>query len=1481
MSRAGGAADKEGNDYELALVVQHAIVALHLYGRICWEPIDPDVGIGIEFVFTNAGDEHVYQLKRQISGQASWSPRALASHDVWKSARHHISRGRTFHFVSESPFSDLVSLTERSREADDLATFKVGLSKGLQGLLTKVKDEGFASEDETWRTLKSMYFEVQQERAVTKNSEMICSMLLDGSSGYESALVIADIMKKSLGKVLDADRLRGLLAKKDVRPATAALRTSTLELVTAQRDRWLAALRRELLSPAIPRKEADDLIATFGKHRLSLLTGAAGGGKSVVLEQVVDRLSADWPVLPLRLDQLDDCRTTAELGEKLGLPGSPAEVLARAARDEPSYLILDQLDAISLISGRTPNNFDVVVELIEECLATPGIRIVLACRQFDLDNDHRLRELQQRPDLSHVQVGPLTHEMVDAAVQNMGLNASQLTGKQRELLLLPLHLVLLQSVSSLPTALDFTSKPDLFQAFWDRKYQVALHRRPSLRFDDVVRRLATQISDRQSLSVPIEIMDQGELAAHAQFLVSEHLLTIEQGRIRFFHEAFFDYAFARLWIARTETLVEYLRTREQELFRRAQVRQVLTYLRDRDCDRFRDEVDALLVADDVRFHIKETVLAVVASLQDLSRDDVDLIARVAGSAPTWQDRMWQMLQTPAWFLQLHTGGLIAEWLDSPEEGLQVRAVNLMARAVRACPAEVTQLLRARTDKPDYAKWLRYVISFAALHEDRGLFELLLDGVRCGHFDEANQELWLSAHELGTHEPLWAIELLEARLVQNADGLKLSENGKVMVLALREYGATQLVTQVAEAEPEAFARAMVPYLRAVMAATARERRPGEPIGDEHFAYRSQPGDVDERELDDALLSAVTRSLEAIARATPDAINDVLHILAGDQYDASQYLLYRALAASAPVYADWAAELLLAGGPRLECGYGSDFQRVTRELIEAVAPYLCENTHLQLEDLVRDLQSEWENKHSRGYRAFELLTALEESRLTPEGTKRLGEYQRKFGRDKPGPARGVAVGFIGSPIEDVAIAKMSDAQWLKAMTKYADDETNWDTFTGGARELANMLKQQTVADPSRFAKLSLQFASELHPAYGDAILMGLGEGEASDDTAELVFESVRHIAGLGQVEHDRWFGHAIRPYTKKAPIDIVELILDRALHSADPADDRSIFQRSEDDKHPARDLHMDGINTGRGSMAESLGDLLVNDEDGHRTALVSPHLLSLASDPVISVRVCVAHTIAASLLHDRDGAHRAFQKLVEADDVLLATNLVQRLMHYIGNGGRDDIVMPVVTRMLKSKSDEVREIGGVMAAVAGISWGRPASLDAALAGDARVRAGVASVCAHRLNSQVNPELAASTLMELMNDEADEVRKKVGEVAAALRDQALRPHAALLSALVQSTSYEHATPQLMITLQHAPDRIDDLILEASQRFVQRFGKEMGDIRTSAAGDARYISELVVRALSQTRDKARKAALLDVMDTLIEHGVYGVHEAMDASER
>jgi hypothetical protein len=77
-------------------------------------------------------------------------------------------------------------------------------------------------------------------------------------------------------------------------------------------------------------------------------------------------------------------------------------------------------------------------------------------------------------------------------------------------------------------------------------------------------------------------------------------------------------------------------------------------------------------------------------------------------------------------------------------------------------------------------------------------------------------------------------------------------------------------------------------------------------------------------------------------------------------------------------------------------------------------------------------------------------------------------------------------------------------------------------------------------------------------------------------------------------------------------------------------------------------------------------------------------------------------------------------------------------------------------------------------------------------------------------------------------------------------LRPFATLLEALIDSPSYEHATPQLLITQ-----------------------------------DAHYISEQVVRGLAQSRDRGHRAARLNVLDLLLELGVYGIGDAIAASER
>lgn len=1482
--RPGGEADKLGNKYEAAWAIRHALYCIaddRL--SLTLEDVDIEVGKGSEFSFTSGTSTEVHQLKRQNGNSNSWTVKSLADLNVFKAAATHVAAGREFHFVSLVPCRPLQELAERARKSPDLTSFT---QSWLTGQLLPVFDQLSAtgilgSPMKTWDTLRGMWFSVQDEQDIIRMNAMLAGRQLGGATGHLIALAIGDILLDNLGRRLTRTELLELLARQSIHPIEAASHQSAREQVGALTDSWRESVRRELLQPRVERAEASQLIDVLRDYRIGFLAGTAGGGKSSVLEQSVESLEATGAkVLAIRLDRLDSFASTTDLGRQLGLETSPAVVLAMAAEDGDALLVIDQLDAVSLASGRMPESFDIVVDLIGEALSVSGIQVILACREFDIDNDHRIRSLTDRPDTVKVSVGPLSDEAVNVALTEMGIDATRLTTSQRSIVRTPMHLVLLKTIASQEGALAFQSKGSLFEAYWERKRQTSRARRADVRFNEVLSRVANAASDRQTLSVPVEILDDGDLIEDANVLVSEHVLARDGDRIAFFHETFFDYAFARQWVSRSESLVDFLLRDEQELFRRAQVRQILQHLHEREPVRFRVEASGVLISEQIRFHIKATALAVLSNLSAPTSEDAEAVFEVVATAPRLAEQLWLHTRRAPWFKRFYEDGTIATWLDSGEPALQQRAVNLMASAIKETPGEVAELLRARRAAPEYLNWVRWITRFSDAHESRALFDLLLAAVVEGGFDAADHELWLTVHDLAKHKPLWAIELIQARVVNHIEGLLLEDSGKVALLKLREYGAAELVREAAAAEPLAFAQAVVPYLLRVMAATAYEPRPDDPIRDRHFSARFDVDDLHDRELDDALFTGSVRALEALARTSPHAVQPLLEELAADPHDAAQFLLYRALTAGAANFADRAAILILEGGARLDCGYMSDSDWAARELVEAVAPHLGDEVHRQLEDQFRDLRDEHESRHSFGRSAFTFLSALEEHRLNSDGVRRLGEYRRKFQQDAPSKPRGIIGGTIGSPIGSQAASKMTDEQWHKAMTKYNSDETNWDTFTGGARELSHVLRQQTAADPSRFARLALRLTPEHNAAYADGLLMGFADADRSDETAPLIYDAVRHIASLGHDDVDRWLGNALRHYYRDVPLDLVELLRDRALQSSDPEDDSPIFTREGDDGQSAADMHNNGINTARGSLAETLGDLLVYDADGERTELVRPHLDALASDPVLFVRSCVAHTVSASLRHARPDAVRAFEKLIDADDRILAAVMVQRLMLYIGNVD-PEVIAPVIQRMLESQDAEAREAGGALAAFAALEWSRPELMTQVLAGDAKTRKGAAEMCVNRVDRTLNAELASSTLVNLMNDDDDEVLKAAAHVAPHLRGHPLRPFNDLLTALIDSPAYDHATPQLLFTLQHAPDKIDELVLKASQRFISVFGSDASDIRTGAAGDAHYISELVVRGLAQSRSRGHRAALLDVMDTLLELGVYGVDDAIAEAER
>lgn len=1481
--RPGGEADKFGNRYEGAWTVRHVLyVLMGKADSITVEDVG-DLAQGSEFTYRRPAAVEAHQLKRQNKLVNSWSVRSLANLEIWPNARHHVEAGREFHFVSEVPSRVLSELAGNARRAVSLDAFTKDWlpNQQMRDAFTELSSPNILGSAETaWKVLRGTWIEWPDERELIEGNAALASLLLDGAEGRLAAVGLGDLVIHNLGVELTATAIAERLADYGLRRATAVHGTAITEQVNGITAGWSTAIEAELLRPVIRRAEAAELqrLAVEADDGLVFAVGSAGGGKTGVLHQTVEELRAQGlPVLAFRLDRLEPFSSTTELGSRLGLDVSPVAALAAAAGERPSVLVIDQLDAVSLASGRMPLNFDVIAAIIREATAFRGMRVVLACRKFDVDNDERIRGLASRPDSVIVTVGPLSDEQVDAAVSAMGLDAGALTEQQRKLLQSPLHLVLLATVASEPNTLDFQTSAHLFDAYWNRKRRDVTARRTGTRFAPVVSAIAEEISRRQRLSVPMTVLDRDDLANDADVLVSEHVLVRDGREVAFFHEAFFDYAFARHWVSRGESLVGFLTSGEQELFRRAQVRQIMTHLRDAEPNRFVEDVQALLTSGDVRFHIKDAALAVLGGLTDPTSAEADLLLDIAADHPPYEARLWSHLRTQAWFSRLDADGHVATWLRGGDDE-QSRALTLMAGVAGTLPDRLAELLAEHRDEPAYPAWLRWVARFAELPHSRPLFDLFLDAVRQGQYDGFEHEMWLSVHDLAEAHPDWAVEVLGAFLVDRAGSLTLTEQGKVAVLAAHEYTAAELVRKAAEGAPRQFRDMLLPYVLKVIALTAYEREGDRPLPDAQFSHRF-PGAESDTDLDDVLYAGMASAIRSLAAADPEEMRPTLEQLAADPHDSAQWLLYQGLQAGAAAYAEWAAQLLLEGQHRLLSGNVSNGVWTTREVLQAISPHVNDELFGQLEAAVRDLRFPWE-KRQPGWYAFNLLTALEEDRLSTVGRRRLGELRRAIGMEQPPESEGMRSGFIESPIAPAAAQRMSDDNWLQAMAKHAGERENWQTFTGGARELSHVLREETKQDPRRFAGMALRLTADINPAYGDAILMGLGEAEPVDDEA-VVFDAVRHIASFGHSENDRWLGSALRPYLKTAPLDIAELIRDRLVATTDPSDDGNRVWSDDGTGRQVADIRNSGLNTARGSLAEALANLLVYDGDGSRTAIAVPVLDRLATDPSVPVRSCVARLIGAAMRHARADATEAFWRLIESDDGLLATNPVLRVLIHLGNED-PAAAAPVIERMLASPDAKVREAGGELSAFAAMEWAVDEQLAGVLAGnDPAARQGAAGMSARRLPHTDNAEVASGALAVLVNDDDEAVRKEAALVAGSLRGHALRPFEETLTALIDSPAFADALPQLLITLERGPDRVDDLALACARRFVDALGPQAGDIRTSAAGDAREVGELIIRGLAQSRSASERAALLDVLDQLLLLGAYGVDDVISASER
>ena len=532
-----------------------------------------------------------------------------------------------------------------------------------------------------------------------------------------------------------------------------------IDAISDLKDTYIAGIRPVGIGgEVISRDEVSRILSIFDDDQcgnIALVTGKAGVGKSSVIAQTLEEIDGrGWPILALRADRIEPAATPRELGQRLGLPASPASALANLADGNDCLLIIDQLDTVSLASGRNPEFFDCIAAMLNQANHHPNMRVLVACRKFDVDNDPRIRELISANGIAQeVPLAEFDEATVREVVAKLGIESARLNPKQIELLSLPVHLRLLAEVSSgkNDAPLGFQTAKELYDAFWEEKKRALREQVDVTHVQEVAGLMAKNMSERQALSVPFSLLDKYRKVPDR--MRSQNILVKDGSRVSFFHESFFDYIFARRMVEDNFDAVQFILGQGQSLFIRSQIRQILLHQRDVYPDDALRNMAAILQHPDIRVHLKGIVLALLGSLDDPTADEWAALEPMLDTKLS--DHVWRAISgSVAWFDVLDSIGVVRQWLASDDEQLLSRAVWFLWSVQDKRADRVAELLSPFINASD--SWNQRLISLIVYSEigaSRAFFDFALKAIRAGIFDDLLR-LTATTSALGIERSNW-------------------------------------------------------------------------------------------------------------------------------------------------------------------------------------------------------------------------------------------------------------------------------------------------------------------------------------------------------------------------------------------------------------------------------------------------------------------------------------------------------------------------------------------------------------------------------------------------------------------------------------------------------------------------------------------------------------------------------------------------------
>ena len=1508
----GGIADKLGNEYEIRwTLVETLRVLLGQADEIRVEPFNEHAD-GLEFRITTNGADEWHQCKRRLTN-GSWTVKALTDAGVLQAFAGKLVEPNTeCVFVSSDPAPAFETLLEKARLAEISSDFYSdgGIGKGDRRALDELSPVWGMDSDTLFHWLKRCRVEVTSDTSIMRRLEDLCRLLFRTPHRDVIDRFIRFLTDK-LGQRLTTDRLRQAVAdlKIEWRAQLDASLDAKFSIAT---DEYLASLSSKIGGIDLPVSDLDEIvrISQDGEQPVTLVAGGAGSGKSVVLERIITAArEKGWPVLAFRIDRYLETQTLEDLGKQLlGHDSGPVAAFGSRFAAQTALLVIDQVDAVSEASGRSGRMRDLFFEMVRQSHLFPHMRVVAACRSYDLDRDTRLEQLGKDRLVHSLRLKPLDwNEAIRPLLEKFGIDEKSLTRRSRDVLTLPINLRLFVSIAEAGERADGElSSTRLFDHLLETRERALRQVGIQWTAIEAMGVIAQSMSANQELTAPRAVLDHFPGAVDA--LSSAGLVTAIGGKLQFVHESFFDHTFSRRFVSSQQTVNSILAEDEQRLFRRTQVRQIFSRLRDSGGRNYLSNLREVMGAVGIRYLVKDAIAYWLS--------EVD--------SPTEAERV-----------------LVQEWLLSGSSQEKLARIVFIGRnwlPILMDSGTLRCLIRDGGDRKDFGLWI--LEKGAAAHSER-IAEHLRNW---WHENPAvhRQELVRWFQRLYPDDSIESLEVLYGEVIAAIPATELHENfwanfdlsswmhkskprgARILGVWLKAWMAaysdrhpfgeshhnrgSYWIKELAEKQPEALLDVMAP---AFAEAIRREQKAFESGSLPYKTIRPPHYRHDQEDL-----RSVIKALVTLATNAPDRVEPFLDMF-GDWEDVGLFVHLRAIAANGAGLAHRLVPLL-SRERVFNVGDGDGDWQPFANAAAAVTPYLVQSDRIKLEEAVLAYRPEhdWAREYLSRFKADELfqmppkpneyiihqlnisgryeraiLLTIGPDQLSPRAQARLAELNRKFEGQPLPEVYGIRGGSVRSPITAEKTQLMTDRQWLSAMRKYDGSERHvyhHDWVFGGARELAMSLQSRVKEEPERFVALLETLTPDINADYPEAVISGLRESSAD---GALVARAIKSAMRWQDVDFGRMVCWTIQRHPSAAlDPEIFNLVLKAAAEgsASDTAVKTTNPSKAQRKRETARgllerdgNLYASGINEERGSAYEALASILWEFES------TLPQIIGLLEqriedEPLGSVRLCIAHVINAVGKYEPDRSVKMLQRLVKQDPRVVQGRAAQHTLGWVAHRS-PDVVAQISVDLQTSDTPGLRAHGHFLESLLALLNDERNATFVAGFGASTLRRQIAGYrAAANLSSDIEGDRAAGWLLQLFNDSDRLVRQDtVGIDWEDVLDEG-RDRSDLVSVFIKSVAFDEDSGHLMRALENRVSQFPALTFAAVDRVMELSGGWTDADRQGHYSTLHHLSRVLIELYRYAEGGSTdERKILDLFDAYLAGDVYGMRDEIGVYER